>query len=237
MGGNWQRRIPVLYTLAEAPASLVNSYVQSVLAILRRGSKANWRPLDHDPDFIYYGSLFGWGGAPDFQPRVQQMCTTDRKLTDRPCSSSSITFKAIAPSAAAFPAWPRRWPAHSWGFTSGRWRRSRRFSSRRIRRRRRRWSSLAQSQIPQLNAKIATLQKFLKRFRRQVGVGPFCRKGRMCNDLLKGQWICERSERNSPSRQEGPTCEQRSPAFETSRSNRRAWADWRGGSRPGPPTA
>ena len=34
MGDNCQRRIPVLYALAEAPASLVNAYVQSVMAII-----------------------------------------------------------------------------------------------------------------------------------------------------------------------------------------------------------
>jgi len=83
MGDNWQRRIPVLYALAKAPTSLVNSYVQSVLAISQAAFREQLRPLDNDPDFLYYGGLFGRGGAPDFHPRVQSMCTTDRNLTDK----------------------------------------------------------------------------------------------------------------------------------------------------------
>jgi hypothetical protein len=82
MFSNEQRRIPVLYALAQASSSLVNSYVQSVLAISQASFQTQLAPLDHDPDFIYYGSLFGWGGAPDFYPRIQRMCTTDRKVTD-----------------------------------------------------------------------------------------------------------------------------------------------------------
>ncbi len=82
MAGNWQLRVPVLYSLAEAPASLVNSYIQSVLAIAQAPFLSQLAPLDHDPDFIYYGTLFGWGGAPNFYPRMQGMCTTDRTLTD-----------------------------------------------------------------------------------------------------------------------------------------------------------
>ena len=82
MWSNWQLRIPVLYALAQAPASLVNSYVQSVLAIAQASFRPQLAPLDHDPDFLYYGALFGWGGAPNFYPRVQRMCTTDRSLTD-----------------------------------------------------------------------------------------------------------------------------------------------------------
>ncbi|MGO9112190.1 MAG: hypothetical protein ACLP9L_23430 [Thermoguttaceae bacterium] len=85
MGSNWQLRVPVLYALAEAPASLVNSYVQSVLAIAQAPFLAQLAPLDHDPDFIYYGALFGWGGAPNFYREwayLQRMCTTDHRLTD-----------------------------------------------------------------------------------------------------------------------------------------------------------
>ncbi len=82
LGDNWERRIPVLYGLAKAPPSLVSAYVQSVMAITQAGFQSQLAPLDHDPDFIYYGALFGQGGAPDFQPRFRPMCTTDRKLTD-----------------------------------------------------------------------------------------------------------------------------------------------------------
>jgi hypothetical protein len=78
-----ERRIPVIYTLAKAPASLVNSYVQSVVAVARAPFASQLQPLDNDPEFIYYGSIFGWGGPPDFHPRFQIMCTTDRALTDK----------------------------------------------------------------------------------------------------------------------------------------------------------
>ena len=82
MGSNFQRRVPVLYTLPEAPAALSNAYLQSVMAIIGAPFLAQPAPLDKDPDYIYYGMLFGWGGAPDFYPRVQSMCTTDRSVTD-----------------------------------------------------------------------------------------------------------------------------------------------------------
>ncbi len=83
MCSNWQRRVPVLYELAKAPRSLVNSYVQSVLAVSQAAFREQLRPLDDDPDFLYYGTLFGWGGVRDFHPQVQSMCTTDRNLTDK----------------------------------------------------------------------------------------------------------------------------------------------------------
>jgi hypothetical protein len=78
-----QRRIPVIYTLAKASTSLVNAYVQSVVAIANAPFAAQLAPLDKDPEYIYYASLFGWGGPPDFHPRFQVMCTTDRTLTDK----------------------------------------------------------------------------------------------------------------------------------------------------------
>ena len=86
MASNWQLRVPVLYALAEAPPALSNAYVQSVMAIINAPFLAQLAPLDHDPDFIYYGALFGWGGAPNFYQEwvtIQPMCTTDRTLTDR----------------------------------------------------------------------------------------------------------------------------------------------------------
>jgi hypothetical protein len=73
-----------LYALAKAPASLVNSYAQAVMAISTAAFHTQLLPLDNDPDFIYYGTLFGsGGGAPDFHPRVQSMCTTDRSVTHK----------------------------------------------------------------------------------------------------------------------------------------------------------
>ena len=83
MPDNWERRIPVIYTLAEAPASLMNSYIQAAEAIANAPFSAQLRPLDNDPDFIYYGALFAWGGPPDFQPRFHQLCSTDRTLTGK----------------------------------------------------------------------------------------------------------------------------------------------------------
>jgi hypothetical protein len=83
MSDTYQRRIPVIYTLAKASASLVNSYVQSAIAIARAPFAAQLQPLDNDPDYVYYSSIFHWGGPPDFHPRFQIMCTTDRDLTDK----------------------------------------------------------------------------------------------------------------------------------------------------------
>jgi hypothetical protein len=82
MPHNTDRRIPVIYTLPQAAQGLVNSYVRSVMAIANAPIHKKLLPLDADPDFIYYDSLFGWGGPRDFQPRFQSMCTTDRKVTD-----------------------------------------------------------------------------------------------------------------------------------------------------------
>ncbi len=159
MGGNVQLRIPILYTLAEAPASLVNAYVQSVLAISGASFSSQLAPLDHDPDFLYYGALFGWGGAPDFQPRVQNMCTTDRTLTDQAVSNLvdqiqgnpskhdpgvaeqmaqsflSLYQRALSAFQAIQSAKPPAPPA---------------------------MTSLAQSQIPQLQSNIQQLQTFLQ---------------------------------------------------------------------------
>ncbi len=83
MSSNWQLRIPVLYALPQASASLENAYVQSVLTIAQAPFQPQLAPLDHDPDFIYYGALFGWGGAPNFYPKFQQLCSTDRDLTQQ----------------------------------------------------------------------------------------------------------------------------------------------------------
>ncbi len=147
LSDNWQRRVPVLYALAKAPASLVNSYVQSVLAIARAPFAAQLRPLDNDPDFIYYGALFGWGGPPDFHPRVQNMCTTDRRLTDQSVKNlidhiqgnKRRHISSVAEvMARSFLSLYRR--------------------------------ALAQSQNPILQSNIAQLQQFLKQL--SAGSGP-----------------------------------------------------------------
>jgi hypothetical protein len=86
MGNNWLRRIPVIYyPLAAASRSLVNAYTQAVMAVEMAPFRPQLAPLDSDPDFIYYGLLFGWGGAPDFYRShawFRPLCTLDHSLTD-----------------------------------------------------------------------------------------------------------------------------------------------------------
>jgi hypothetical protein len=83
LGSNNQRRIPVIYALAKAPASLSSQYTQAVVAIYRSPLQTQLAPLDNDDEFIGYGMRFGWGNrAPDFHPRVQQFCDLDRELAD-----------------------------------------------------------------------------------------------------------------------------------------------------------
>ena len=80
---NRQRRIPVIYALQKAPAGLVNAYVQAAVAILRAPFREALKPLDRDDEFIFYGTLFGWGaGAPDFHPRLSGFCSLERPLAD-----------------------------------------------------------------------------------------------------------------------------------------------------------
>ena len=82
LSGNVQRRVPVLYQLAKAPASLVNAYVQAVTAIVSAPFTDQLKPLDNDDEFTYYGKMFGWGGPPDFQPRLQNFCSLDKSVAD-----------------------------------------------------------------------------------------------------------------------------------------------------------
>jgi len=79
---SWHRRIPVIYTLQTAPPNLVTAYVSAVVAIYYAPFREALRPLDDDEEFIYYGQLFGWGGAPDFHPRLNRFCSLDRALAD-----------------------------------------------------------------------------------------------------------------------------------------------------------
>ena len=80
---NRQRRIPFIYALQKAPAGLVNAYVQTVVSILSAPLRDALKPLDRDDEFIFYGTLFGWGsGAPDFHPRLQSFCSLERPLAD-----------------------------------------------------------------------------------------------------------------------------------------------------------
>ena len=174
LGSTWQRRVPVLYALAEAPASQVNAYVQSVLAIMGAALQSQLAPLDKDPDFPYYGALFGWGGAPDFHPPVQSMCTTDRTLTDPavqnlidriqgnnstkppiPSLAQTMALAFVSPqppvglyqrALAAFQAIQNANPPASPQMIG-----------------------LAQSQIPQLQSNIQQLQTFLQKIQESSG--------------------------------------------------------------------
>ena len=82
LSSSWRRRIPVIYLLQTAPPNLVTSYVQAVVAIYYASFQEALRPLDNDEEYIYYGQLFGWGGAPDFHPRLNRFCSLDRSLAD-----------------------------------------------------------------------------------------------------------------------------------------------------------
>jgi hypothetical protein len=73
LGDIRQRRIPVLYVLAKAPATLVANYVATVRAILYAPFRRQLDPLDRDSDFIYYT-----GGPREFHPRMSSFCDTDR---------------------------------------------------------------------------------------------------------------------------------------------------------------
>ncbi len=159
MGSNWQRRIPVIYSLAKAPASMVRAYVQSVLAIANAPFAAALRPLDKDDEFIYYGMLFGWGGPPDFHPRLGGFCSTNRDQTDRLVESLILRVQGSkskrAPSLAedmarAFLGLYRR--ALS-AFKAILQQKNPPAPAAMI--------SLANAQIPQLEAKIDILKKFL----------------------------------------------------------------------------
>jgi hypothetical protein len=165
MYANSERRLPIIYTLPEAPASLEVAYVQSVLAISQASFSNQLRPLDSDPDFIYYNTLFGWGGgAPDFQPRFHPMCTTNRKVVDPAVQQliNRIQGGPKTPSVAqvmgmdflalyeralgAFQGILKSTPPPS-----------------------PQMAGLAQSQIPLLQADIQELQSFLKSFQQQRG--------------------------------------------------------------------
>jgi len=80
LSSNWQRRIPVIYALAQAPASYSQAYVAAVLAILNNPNRTALYPLDRDDEFLGYAARFGWGsGAPDFHPRLSRFCSLDHE--------------------------------------------------------------------------------------------------------------------------------------------------------------
>jgi len=170
MGSNWQRRVPVLYALAKAPASLVNAYVQSVLAISQAAFREQLRPLDDDPDFLYYGALFGWGGAPDFYPRVQSMCTTDRNLTDKSVEQLIDTIQGKHTKNQNIPSLAERMAQSFLGLYQRALAAFEAILNAKSPPAPPGMVSLAQSQIPELKAKIDILKKFLETI--QANSGP-----------------------------------------------------------------
>ena len=70
MGTNNDHRIPILYVLPKAPASLSNAYLQAYLSIINASFQPQLQPLDNDPDFRAFS-----GGAP---------------ISTRGCSSSAV---------------------------------------------------------------------------------------------------------------------------------------------------
>ncbi|NLF07114.1 MAG: hypothetical protein GX594_03910 [Pirellulaceae bacterium] len=76
---NTTPRIPVIYEY-DKQEQMATAYVQAVLAIYYATFQDALRPLDNDEEFIRYGQLFGWGGAPDFHPRLSRFCSLDRAL-------------------------------------------------------------------------------------------------------------------------------------------------------------
>jgi hypothetical protein len=77
LSNNWERRVPILYTLAKAPASMASAYVRAARAVLNAPFRSQLRPLDRDDEFTRYR-----GSAPDFHPYLQRFCDLDRQLAD-----------------------------------------------------------------------------------------------------------------------------------------------------------
>ena len=205
---NWQRRIPVIYALAQAPASLMSSYINSALAIANAAFAAQLRPLDNDPDFAYYGMLFGWGGPPDFQPRFRQLCTTDRMRTDQSVKNlinriqGGREGRRRIPSTAevmaqAFIGLYQRALAAFQGILKANPPAPPQMTA------------LAQSQIPILQSNVAALPEGAAGHHcdgRDAGqpVGPFCRNGLM-RETSRKRGVYLSFDRLCHSRQEGPT--------------------------------
>lgn len=82
LSGNVQRRVPVLYQLAKAPASMVAAFVRAVTAVIQAPFREQLRPLDNDEEFIYYGQMFGWGGPPSFYPNFMRFCSLNQEEAD-----------------------------------------------------------------------------------------------------------------------------------------------------------
>lgn len=81
---NRDRRIPVIYALAQANPAFAQAHLTAALAIINAPFRFQLDPLDRDDEFIYYRYIFGWGrGAPDFHPRLHGFCTLDLDVAGR----------------------------------------------------------------------------------------------------------------------------------------------------------
>jgi hypothetical protein len=75
------RRIPVIYDLAQADASYTNAYAAAAAAIVYSPFRPNLFPLDRDDEFIYFSQRFAnvptfpYRGAPDFHPVLNLPCS------------------------------------------------------------------------------------------------------------------------------------------------------------------
>jgi hypothetical protein len=78
LGGNRQRRLPVIYELPRAPQALEQAYVRAVVAIETSPVQVLLRPLDRDEEFL---AFYRW--APDFHPRVQSFATLDVEWVEK----------------------------------------------------------------------------------------------------------------------------------------------------------
>jgi hypothetical protein len=76
LADNGQRRIPVIYDLVKAPASLSAAYFNAARAILNPQLQWALRALDHDDEFL----AMGLGTAFDFHPALGAMCTKNHDV-------------------------------------------------------------------------------------------------------------------------------------------------------------
>jgi hypothetical protein len=74
MSRNLFRRTIVIYRLAQAPQGISNAYVKAALALRQMPRRDDLAPLDRDDEFIKYALQFGFGGPPDFHPRLFGGC-------------------------------------------------------------------------------------------------------------------------------------------------------------------
>lgn len=71
---NTFRRIPFLYELPKADASLSGAFGDAVLAVMRAEFKGDLDPLDSDDEHYSW-----YGGSPNFYPRLGSFCSLDAK--------------------------------------------------------------------------------------------------------------------------------------------------------------